>query len=112
MGTIVACPWCFALLLENVLRNTAGAERDAAVAALFDWLGTGRSEAEIAFQPGPRADARHHQHAGAGRHRRHARRAGRGRRRPDALNPRLPVDVSVDHSLAVEAFARAGCGHG
>ena len=26
---------------------------------------------------------------------------------PAALNPTLPVDVSVDHSLAVEAYARA-----
>ena len=39
-------------LLENVVRHTDGAEREAAVAALLAWLDTGTSEAEIPFQPG------------------------------------------------------------
>ncbi len=39
-------------LLENVARNMTGAERAAAIAALLDWVATGTSEAEIAFQPG------------------------------------------------------------
>ncbi|MFZ4287727.1 aconitate hydratase AcnA [Variovorax sp. HJSM1_2] len=93
-------------LLENVLRNTQGAERQAAVDALFAWLDTGTSEAEIAFQPGrvlmhdttstpalvdiaAMRDAL--SEAGVD---------------PMVLNPGLPVDVSVDHSLAVEAFAQ------
>ena len=93
-------------LLENVLRNTQGAERQAAVDALFAWLDSGTSEAEIAFQPGrvlmhdttstpalvdiaAMRDAL--SEAGVD---------------PTVLNPGLPVDVSVDHSLAVEAFAQ------
>src|SRR5258706_4284518 len=45
-------PVVLRLLLENVVRSMLGAERRAAVAAIFDWLERGTSEAEIAFQPG------------------------------------------------------------
>jgi aconitate hydratase len=100
-------PVVLRLLLENVIRNTDGAERDAAVAGIFGWLPRATSEAEIAFQPnrvlmhdttstpalvdiaGMR-DALAEAGADAA-----------------ALNPVLPVDSSVDHSLAVEYFARA-----
>ena len=99
-------PVVLRLLLENALRNMRGAERDAAVAALFAWLADGTSEAEIAFQPGrvlmhdttstpalvdiaAMRDAL--DEAGVD---------------PRALNPVLPVDVSVDHSLAVQAYAQ------
>lgn len=95
-------------LLENVLRNTEGVEQHAAVNALFTWLDSGTSEAEIAFQPGrvlmhdttstpalvdiaAMRDAL--SEAGVN---------------PTVLNPGLPVDVSVDHSLAVEAFGQKG----
>ena len=99
-------PVVLRLLLENALRNMRGTERDAAVAALFAWLANGTSEAEIAFQPGrvlmhdttstpalvdiaAMRDAL--DEAGVD---------------PRALNPVLPVDVSVDHSLAVQAYAQ------
>ena len=39
------------ILLENLIRHTDGAEREDAVQAMFAWLDTGSSEAEIAFQP-------------------------------------------------------------
>ena len=103
---LLALPVVLRHLLENVLRHTEGSERSCAVNALFDWLDTGRSEAEIAFQPGrvlmhdttstpalvdiaAMRDAL--SEAGVD---------------PMVLNPGLPVDVSVDHSLAVEAFAQ------
>jgi aconitate hydratase len=100
-------PVVLRLLLENALRNMQGAERDAAVAALFGWLAHGTSEAEIAFQPGrvlmhdttstpALVDIAAMRDALA--------EAGVD---PAVLNPVLPVDVSVDHSLAVEAYARA-----
>ena len=93
-------------LLENVLRHTQGAERAAAVEALFAWLDTGTSQAEIAFQPGrvlmhdttstpALVDIAAMRDALA--------EAGVD---PMVLNPCLPVDVSVDHSLAVEAYAQ------
>ncbi|MBB1627643.1 aconitate hydratase AcnA [Achromobacter sp. UMC71] len=101
-------PVVLRLLLENALRNMQGAERDEAVAALLAWLTHGTSEAEIAFQPGrvlmhdttstpalvdiaAMRDAL--DEAGVD---------------PRALNPVLPVDVSVDHSLAVQAYAQPG----
>ncbi|SNT08112.1 aconitase [Noviherbaspirillum humi] len=100
-------PVVLRILLENVLRNTSGAEQDAAVAALFDWLERGSSEAELAFQPGRilmhdttstpalvDVAAMRDEVAEAGGD-------------PSILNPVLPVDVSVDHSLAVEAYGRA-----
>ncbi|WP_144631067.1 aconitate hydratase AcnA [Bordetella genomosp. 13] len=99
-------PAVLRLLLENALRNMRGQERDDAVRALFDWLDTGTSEAEMAFQPGrvlmhdttstpALVDIAAMRDALA--------EAGVD---PSVLNPGLPVDVSVDHSLAVEAYAR------
>jgi aconitate hydratase len=99
-------PTVLRLLLENVLRHMEGAERDAAVAALFGWLDSGSSEAEIAYQPGrvlmhdttstpALVDIAAMRDALA--------EAGVD---PAVLNPGLPVDVSVDHSLAVEVYGR------
>lgn len=99
-------PTVLRLLLENALRHQRGAERDAAVAALLAWADSGSSESEIAFQPGrvlmhdttstpALVDIAAMRDALA--------EAGAD---PGLLNPTLPVDVSVDHSLAVEAYAR------
>ena len=99
-------PVVLRLLLENVARNMSGTERDEAVAAILAWTATGSSEAEVAFQPNRvlmhdttstpalvDIAAMRDVLAEAGRD-------------PTVLNPVLPVDVSVDHSLAVEAYAR------
>lgn len=99
-------PVVLRLMLENVVRNTAGAERDNAVQAIFHWLDGGTSEAEIAFQP-----ARVLMHdttstpalVDIAAMRDALAEAGVD---PALLSPVLPVDVSVDHSLAVEAYAR------
>ncbi|MFC4274611.1 aconitate hydratase AcnA [Achromobacter aloeverae] len=99
-------PVVLRLMLENVLRNTHGAERDQAVQALLGWLETGRSEAEIPFQP-----ARVLMHdttstpalVDIAAMRDELAEAGAD---PATLGPLLPVEVSVDHSLAVEAYAR------
>ena len=105
-SALTRLPVVLRLLLENVIRNMRGSERRAAVDAIFEWLERGSSEAEIAFQPGrvlmhdttstpalvdiaAMRDAL--DEAGVD---------------PATLNPVLPVDVSVDHSLAVEAFAQ------
>jgi aconitate hydratase len=103
---LVRLPIVLRLLLENLVRNTDGDERQAGIDAIFGWLARGTSEAEIAYQPGrvlmhdttstpalvdiaAMRDALHE--------------AGWD---PGLLNPGLPVDISVDHSLAVEFFAR------
>jgi aconitate hydratase len=100
-------PVVLRILLENVVRNMQAGERDGAIAAILGWLDTGRSEAEIAFQPSrvlmhdttstpALVDIAAMRDALA--------EAGAD---PRQLNPQLPVDVSVDHSLAVEVYARA-----
>ena len=99
-------PLVLRLLLENVIRSSTGAEREAAAAAILEWLEHGSSEAGIAFQPG-----RVLMHdttstpvlVDIAAMRDTLSEAGWD---PAVLNPGLPVDVSVDHSLAVEFFAR------
>jgi aconitate hydratase len=97
-------PLVLRLLLENVVRNGAGEERDVTVAAIMQWLDSGTSEAEIPFQPNrilmhdttstpALVDIAAMRDALA--------EAGVD---PSILNPQVPVDVSVDHSLAVEYF--------
>jgi aconitate hydratase len=104
--TLRELPVVLRLLLENVIRNTEGEERRQAVEGILSWTARATSEVEIAFQPG-----RVLMHdttstpalvdiAGM---RDTLAEAGVD---PAALNPVLPVDSSVDHSLAVEYFAR------
>ena len=99
-------PVVLRLLLDNVVRHTQGAEQAAAVAAILGWLDQGTSEAEIPYQPGRvlmhdttstpalvDIAAMRDTLAEAGVD-------------PEVLNPVLQVDVSVDHSLAVEVYGR------
>jgi aconitate hydratase len=99
-------PWVLRLLLENVARNMQGEQRDAAIAHLIGWPDKAGAEAEIEFQPGrllmhdttstpALVDIAGMRDALA--------EAGVD---PRVLNPLIPVDVSIDHSLAVEAWAR------
>lgn len=100
-------PVVLRLLAENVLRHQQGVERARAIADIEAWRQCGSSEAEVAVQPGrvlmhdttstpALVDIAAMRDALA--------EAGAD---PARLNPTLPVDVSVDHSLAVEAYARA-----
>ena len=100
-------PVVLRLLAENVLRNMKGQERNQAMDALRRWLERGTSTEEIEFLPSRvlmhdttstpalvdvaamRDTLAEH---GAD---------------PAALNPLLRVDVSIDHSLAVEEYGRA-----
>ncbi|TDY23439.1 aconitase [Paraburkholderia sp. BL6665CI2N2] len=105
--TLRELPVVLRLLLENVVRNTEGDERRRAVQGILAWTARGTSEAEIAFQPNrvlmhdttstpALVDIAGMRDALA--------EAGAD---PASLNPVLPVDSSVDHSLAVEYFARS-----
>ncbi|CAH2800239.1 MAG: Aconitate hydratase (EC [uncultured Caballeronia sp.] len=104
---LVRLPVVLRLMLENVIRNTDAEEYRLAVDGIFEWLNSGTSEVEIAFQPNRvlmhdttstpalvDIAAMRDTLAEAGAD-------------PTALNPVLPVDSSVDHSLAVEYFARS-----
>ncbi|MDB5884297.1 MAG: aconitase [Polaromonas sp.] len=99
-------PVVLRLLLENVVRCMAGSERAAAVAALLAWIDAGTSEAEIAFQPG--RVLMHDTTSTPALVDIAAMRDALAETGVDpmVLNPGLPVDVSVDHSLAVEAYGQ------
>jgi aconitate hydratase len=105
-GEVARLPVVLRLLLENVARTQSGAEREAAIRALLDWERTGTSEAEIQVQP-----VRVLMHDTTSTPALVDIAAMRDSLAehgidPAVLNPVLPVDVSVDHSLAVEAYAR------
>ncbi len=106
-GEIRRLPHILRLLLENVVR-TAGADAEGARRAILGWLAAGRSEAEIPFLPG--RVLMHDTTCGpalvdiAGMRSALAE-AGHD---PGLLNPVLPVDVSTDHSLAVDVFGTGG----
>ena len=95
-------PWLHRVLLENLLRRTL--PDDTARDVVPGWLANGRSEAEIPFHPG--RVLMHDTTCGpalvdiAGSRSALAEAGGD----PAWLNPVLPVDVSTDHSVAVDVF--------
>jgi aconitate hydratase len=97
-------PYVLRILLENAVR-CGGTETPRAVEAILGWLAEGRSEAEIPFQP--TRVLMHDTTCGpalvdiAGMRCALAERGADPRR----LNPVLPVDISTDHSVAVDEFA-------
>lgn len=97
-------PWLHRVLLENLLRRTA--PDDPAHAAIPGWLATGRSEAEVPFHPG--RILMHDTTCGPALVDIAASRAAlvEAGGDPSQLNPVLPVDVSTDHSIAVDVFGR------
>ena len=109
-------PWVLRILLENALRHPHNVDGDAdgddvagddlsAAHSILAWLNAGTSKAEIPFYPGrllmhdttcvpALVDIAGMRSALA--------EAGHS---PSLLNPVLPIDVSVDHSIAVDYFA-------
>ncbi|MCA1439935.1 aconitate hydratase AcnA [Ensifer sp. IC4062] len=100
-------PYIHRILLENVIR-TGGADAGRAKAAILGWLATGTSEVEIPFLPN--RVLMHDTTCGpalvdfAGMRSALAEAGGD----PAVLNPVVPVDVSTDHSVAVDAFGASG----
>ncbi|PXA86930.1 aconitate hydratase AcnA [Nostoc sp. 3335mG] len=91
-------PWVHRILIENLVRH--GEDVDG----LAEWIGQRRSAAEIIFWPG--RVMMHDTTCGPALVDLAAARsvlAEQGRD-PTALNPVLPVDVSTDHSLAVDVY--------
>ncbi|WP_158915777.1 aconitate hydratase AcnA [Caulobacter sp. S45] len=96
-------PWVHRIVLENLLRCSSEDPAMRAVAA--DWLARGSSQAEIAFHPG--RILMHDTTCGPAlvdiaACRSAVAEAGGD---PARLNPGLPIDISTDHSLAVDAYA-------
>ncbi len=96
-------PYIHRILLENALR-TGGDDAERAKSGIIGWLDEGRSEVEIPFLPN--RVLMHDTTCGpalvdiAGMRSTLAE-AGND---PSLLNPVVPVDVSTDHSVAVDAF--------
>jgi aconitate hydratase len=99
-------PWVLRILLENTLRHS-----DADLAhsrSIVEWLEAGTSKAEIPFYPGrllmhdttcvpALVDIAAMRSA-----------LSESGEDPSQLNPVLPIDVSVDHSIAVDHYGMPG----
>lgn len=100
-------PYIHRILLENVVR-TAGNDAARATSAIVGWLATGTSELEIPFLPN--RVLMHDTTCGpalvdiAGMRSALAEAGGD----PSLLNPVVRVDVSTDHSVAVDFFGGPG----
>jgi aconitate hydratase len=97
-------PWVHRILIENVLRHAGGHEPVSE--AVGDWIRTGTSEREIPFHPS--RVLMHDTTCGPALVDIAASRAALAEAGgdPARLNPVLRVDVTTDHSLSVEFFAR------
>ncbi len=77
------------------------------IRAMSQWLIEKSSTREIAFPARARADAGFHRRAGGGGPRRHARRDGEAHGNTAKINPLVPVDLVIDHSVMVDSFGNA-----
>lgn len=104
-GLLPKLPHIHRILLENVLR-AGGPEATAAAAAILGWAEGARPETEIPFAPS--RVLMHDTTCGPALVDIAAMRSALAEAGldPALLNPGLPVDVSTDHSLAVDVFAR------
>ncbi|HET6970625.1 MAG TPA: aconitase family protein, partial [Phenylobacterium sp.] len=95
---LAGLPWSHRILIENLLRRGGDARTIAA------WAREGRSDAEIDFHPG--RVLMHDTTCGPALVDMAACRAALAEAGgdPARLNPVLPVDVSTDHSVAVDRF--------
>jgi aconitate hydratase len=99
----LGCPNSMKVVLENLLRFEDGRTvTKADIEAVAAWLVTRILRARNLLPPGPRADAGLHRRAGRGRSRRHARCDRQARRDPQKINPLVPVDLVIDHSVMVD----------
>jgi aconitate hydratase len=98
-------PFVLRLLAENVARCTTGADRSTMLTHLRRWLDRHRSDHEVAYSPGRLL--MHDTTSTPALVDMAAMRdvlAETGQD-PETISPLLPVEVSVDHSLAVETYA-------
>jgi aconitate hydratase len=104
-GQLDRLPVVLRILLENVTR-TGGPDADAAREAILGWLPRRTSTAEIPFMPG--RILMHDTTCGPALVDIAAMRStiAEAGGDPARLRPIVPVDVSTDHSVAVDAFAR------
>ena len=109
LAGISRLPFSLKVLLENLLRYEDGRTVTADdIAAIAAWLTTPQDRPRDRLPPGARADAGLHRRAGGGRPRRDARRHGRRSAAiREKINPLVPVDLVIDHSVIVDEFGNA-----
>ena len=104
-ATLDRMPWIHRILLENVLRHRSDADPAPSRSAFTEWLEKGTSSEEIEFFPG-RVLMHDTTYVPAlvdiAAMRDVLAETGIGD--PARLDLRVPVDVSVDHSVAVDAY--------
>ncbi|WP_064697349.1 aconitate hydratase AcnA [Rhizobium aegyptiacum] len=100
-------PYIHRILMENLLR-CGGDDAKRGKAALLAWLDTGTSEEEVPFLPN--RVLMHDTTCGPALVDIAGMRSALAERGldPTVLNPTVPVDVSTDHSVAVDAFGSKG----
>ncbi len=104
---VARLPYTLRILLENLLRREDGETVTATdVEAVAAWDATAEPSSEISFTPGARPAAGLH---GRPRHRRPRRDARRDGARSAAtrsrINPLIPAELVIDHSVQVDDFA-------
>jgi len=106
LGDVARLPFTLKVLLENLLRNQAGEHVETAdIAAMVDWLKDRRSSHEVAFAP---ARVLMQDFTGVpavvdlAAMRDAVKRAGGD---PKQINPQIPVDLVIDHSVMVDQYA-------
>ncbi|HKI51772.1 MAG TPA: aconitate hydratase AcnA [Geothermobacteraceae bacterium] len=106
LGSVDRLPFTLKVLLENLLRNQAGEHVSPAdIVAMVDWQKERRSSHEIAFAP---ARVLMQDFTGVpavvdlAAMRDAVKRAGGD---PKQINPQIPVDLIIDHSVMVDQYA-------
>jgi len=103
LEAIARLPYSLKILLENVLRHERGGD-DAIgdVKAFAAWLDTHSSQREIAFRP---ARVLMQDFTGVPAVVDLAAMRDAASDQPDRINPQIPVDLVIDHSVMVDEFA-------
>ena len=103
LQAITRLPCSLKILLENILRfERGGDDASGDIRAFADWLDTHSSEREIAFRP---ARVLMQDFTGVPAVVDLAAMRDAASDQPDRINPQIPVDLVIDHSVMVDEFA-------
>ncbi len=105
LGAIRRLPFSLKILLENILRcEQGGADAAGDIRAFAAWVETRSSQREIAFRP---IRVLMQDFTGVPAVVDLAAMRDAAGDQPDSINPRIPVDLVIDHSVMVDEFASA-----
>ncbi len=103
LGDIPRLPYSLKVLLENILRfENGGDDAKGDVRAFAEWVKTCSSEREIAFRP---ARVLMQDFTGVPAVVDLAAMRDAASNDPERINPQIPVDLVIDHSVMVDEFA-------